>query len=664
MKMSVRWKIIGIVISIVILGLGSLATISSLVITNKTEEAVIDQSKTIVDQLSHNIQNILDTHGKSLTMLAESDELNTYFSSNETLFDEVDLDLRQDFKSFLTTFPDAAGIYAAKSDLIIYEPHFDEVSTIDPTTRPWFELGMNNPDKVVWTEPYLDAATGEFTITGVKGVKVNNEVIGIIAADILLNSLTDMVSALELGYEGFPIVLDQSGMAIVHPQLSGEPLSNENYVQQILKSTSTSSHTKLKVDNEESIIISKLIDDVNWTVATIYSEKSIHSVAKDIEKIIFIITVAILLVTFIVLFFFISRIIQPLYTLGTLMGRVSKGDLTVHIDVKTKDEIGRLAHHFNAMIIEMKTIIGVVKNSSMHVDDRSQHLSAMAEETSASSVEVSQSVNEIAISAASTSEQADLVIEQSSSLSEKIDNINQLSANVEKSLDKAGDLNNDGREKMKDLLTSFTQNEEEIAEMTQVISVLETKISSIDTIMDTISSISAQTNLLALNASIEAARAGEHGKGFAVVADEVRKLAEQSAGATEVVKQTITELHNQSHEVTTRMHEMKKSFNDSNHVVNNTSDMFLHLSQLIDRVNEAFVAVHAEIDGVNKYKDRVLDTIEEMALNSQTSAAACEEVSATTDEQLHAIQSVATASEELNHLSTDLAEAVSKFKID
>lgn len=68
---------------------------------------------------------------------------------------------------------------------------------------------------------------------------------------------------------------------------------------------------------------------------------------------------------------------------------------------------------------------------------------------------------------------------------------------------------------------------------------METLVSQLADVVESIAGIAVQTNLLALNATIEAARAGDAGRGFAVVASEVKKLASDTQLATTKARRMI-----------------------------------------------------------------------------------------------------------------------------
>jgi len=91
-------------------------------------------------------------------------------------------------------------------------------------------------------------------------------------------------------------------------------------------------------------------------------------------------------------------------------------------------------------------------------------------------------------------------------------------------------------------------------------------------IVESIEAIAKQTNLLALNATIEAARAGEAGKGFAVVAGEVKNLANQTAKATDDIRNRISHLRTEMSTIVVSMENGAKAVKEGEEVIATTGD--------------------------------------------------------------------------------------------
>jgi len=285
----------------------------------------------------------------------------------------------------------------------------------------------------------------------------------------------------------------------------------------------------------------------------------------------------------------VHRLIKPLLRTNQLMEELSsgEGDLTVRLDVSTKDEIGRLSVSFNNFMEKLQEIIARVKEAS----DSIYHAT---EEVSSGSEDLSSRTNEQAASITQTSttlEKFTVIVRQNS----------QNSAEVRSTLDSFhGEIKaNQG------LMHNVTTTMSEINDSSK----------KIDNIINVINDISFQTNLLALNAAVEAARAGEAGRGFAVVAAEVRNLAQKTAESSKTIQEIVTK----------NVESTKKGMD----LVTRTSTFFQSIltvmEKIIVKVNEIADGSRDQATGI----DQINGAISQLENVINQNAALVEELSAT-----------------------------------
>ena len=204
-------------------------------------------------------------------------------------------------------------------------------------------------------------------------------------------------------------------------------------------------------------------------------------------------------------------ITRPLNYAVTVAEAVASGDLSTHIEVRSKDETGQLLQALYNMNTQLLEIVGRVKSGT-------ETIATASSEIAAGNLDLSSRTEQ---QASSLEETASSMEELTSTVKQNADNARQ----ADTLANQASDVARQGGVVVSQVVGTMTAINDSSKKIVDIISVID--------------GIAFQTNILALNAAVEAARAGEQGRGFAVVATEVRSLAQRSAAAAKEIKALI-----------------------------------------------------------------------------------------------------------------------------
>jgi methyl-accepting chemotaxis protein len=244
---------------------------------------------------------------------------------------------------------------------------------------------------------------------------------------------------------------------------------------------------------------------------------------------------------------------KPIYAAMRIAERVAAGNFTDQINLRRRDELGRLLKSLAVMQAGLKVraeeeaaLMSSKDQANSEQVSRRRHMEAEIEafRSTITSVlaDTDATTGELTETARTLSSIAQEAGQQSAETASSAD---ETSANVQTVSAAAGQLGESVQaiEGQLHEATNIVRRASTMAtDANETMGSLASAAQHIDEVVGFIRTIAGQTNLLALNATIEAARAGDAGRGFAVVASEVKALAIQTAKATEEISSQIAEV--------------------------------------------------------------------------------------------------------------------------
>ncbi|WP_258296388.1 methyl-accepting chemotaxis protein [Paenibacillus peoriae] len=378
----------------------------------------------------------------------------------------------------------------------------------------------------------------------------------------------------------------------------------------------------------------------------------------------FIIGGSIFIVAILVVYLLIRHMVSPLTKLSASVNTITKGDLTHEpLLFKNKDEIGTLARDFNDMTMNLRNLITQVNDTSMLVASSSQELSASAQATNRAgehSVNVTIELADGAHTQLQNLEGSYKAIQDMSRF------ISDIAGNADIAMNKAADNVQKarlGRESMDSTTSQMGVVSESIGDLSSIIHTLGSHSKEIENIVGTIASIAEETNLLSLNAAIEAARAGEEGQGFAVVAGSVRKLAERSVHSATQISELISLIIAQMDKAGETMKRSTDEMMQGKELIISAGRSFSEIEVSISDMSSQSEQISATVRDLALISEGLVEAIQNTVMVSNHTAKGAESLSASSEQQLAAMQEVESSAALLSSLAEKLQVLVENFKI-
>ena len=507
-------------------------------------------------------------------------------------------------------------------------------------TRGYFQEAKQTGNAVIG-DIVRSKSTGKLIYVASAPVKSDDGTfLGIFGMSIKAQAIVDIVSGKKVGETGYAFMVNQKGIIVSHP--------NAKFILELdlktLKGMEEITRSMLSgaagVQNYVFKDVGKIagyapVSSKKWSIASTQDEDEFLVSPREIRNSLIAIIIAAQIIVGLLIYFASKSITNPINQAVEGLKDIAEGegDLTMRLDVSSKDEVGEMAKWFNTFIEKLQNIIIKIADNASSIDVSSNRLSDVSSELLEKSDDTSQRATNVA---AASEEMTANLNNVAAAMEQSATNTNMVAAASEEMTATITEIAENAEKARAISSEAVGQAQNASGKMTE----LGGAADKIGKVTETITEISEQTNLLALNATIEAARAGEAGKGFAVVANEIKELAKQTAEATLDIK--------------TLIDDVQRTTKSAGGEINQISSVIGGVNEIVSTIATAVEEQTATTQEIANNIAQASQGIQEVNENVNQSSTVSADITKDITEVSSAAQSISDNSNEVKHSATDL----------
>lgn len=462
------------------------------------------------------------------------------------------------FRAFMQANSNILFLYSGYEDRLMLINDWEPPEDFDHRTRPWYLAAMERPGTVVVTEPFLEAATGEWIISPSRTLQDSaGTLAGVVAIDSSISHIAALLAEAGGYVSSTSFVLDTRGRVIIHHDetLLGEPhaLQDGASLEEVLRGNSRETDGTGGAPGGGGVFADyrheegprrgymTFLPDLQWIVVT---EVDLARATRELRRTVFLYLV--LLAGMLVMLGSVQssvlgrRLATPILEITPVLERAAQGDFTGIVEPRGSNEITSMGMSTSRMVEQCVVIIRHVLKSVERLTTETATLQGAADQAATVAEEQSAAVTELI---AATEEVGELAHRVELNV-----------AGIARKTTDTAEIVTRGSRGVVDVLHQMEEISRANDRTLEGVGHLDAEIASIAEMVQIINGITEQTRIIAFSAELEASSArtaasgametasergrqnAATGENFHIVAAEIRRLADSTGQSTAEIR--------------------------------------------------------------------------------------------------------------------------------